>query len=206
MNSFALEAKLFSIMARTKDFDENEVLTRAMNLFWSRGYGATSMEDLVNELGISRSSLYDTYTDKHTLFIKALGNYQHMGAEKIKEIAAHPGSAKDTVKKLIELSIGGFLDGKHRKGCFLVNAGVEVAPHDKEVNNLVCRNDQEMEEVFYQVIQKGKKKGEIKNPRDARSLARFIFNTVKGLQVTSKSASHKSVVDDIIQLALSTLD
>jgi TetR/AcrR family transcriptional regulator, transcriptional repressor for nem operon len=69
MNSFAGRAKLFSIMARTKDFDEGEVLTRAMNLFWSRGYGATSMEDLVNALGISRSSLYDTYTDKHSLFI-----------------------------------------------------------------------------------------------------------------------------------------
>jgi TetR/AcrR family transcriptional regulator, transcriptional repressor for nem operon len=206
MNSFALAAKLFFIMARTKDFDENEVLTRAMNLFWSRGYGATSMEDLVNELGISRSSLYDTYTDKHTLFIKALGNYQHMSAEKIREIAAHPGPAKETVKKLIELSTDNFLGGKNRKGCFLVNAGVEVAPHDKEVNNMVCRNDQEMEEVFYQVIQKGKKKGEIKNRRDARSLARFIFNTMKGLQVTSKSASDKSFADDIIQLAISTLD
>jgi len=206
LNSFALAAKLFSIMARTKDFDENEVLTRAMNLFWSRGYGATSMEDLVNELGISRSSLYDTYTDKHTLFIKALGNYQHMSAEKIREIAAHPGSAKETVKKLIELSTVNFLAGKNRKGCFLVNAGVEVAPHDKEVNNMVCQNDQEMEEVFYQLILKVKKKGEIKNKRDARSLARFIFNTVKGLQVTSKSTSDKSFVDDIIQLAISTLD
>jgi TetR/AcrR family transcriptional regulator, transcriptional repressor for nem operon len=129
-----------------------------------------------------------------------------MGAERIREIAAQPGPAKETVKKLIELATDGFLVGKQRKGCFLVNAGVEVAPHDKEVNNLVCRNDQEMEEVFYQVIQKGKKKGEIKNRRDARSLARFIFNTVKGLQVTSKSATDKSVVDDIIQLAVSTLD
>ena len=79
-------AKLFLIMARTKDFDENEVLTKAMNLFWSRGYNATSMEDLVSGLGISRSSLYDTYTDKHTLFIKALENYQQIGYAKIQEM------------------------------------------------------------------------------------------------------------------------
>ena len=79
MDSFAVRAKLFSIMARTKDFDENEVLTKAMHLFWSKGYNATSMEDLVSGLGISRSSLYDTYTDKHTLFIKALENYQQIG-------------------------------------------------------------------------------------------------------------------------------
>ena len=193
-------------MARTKDFDENEVLTKAMNLFWTRGYSTTSMEDLVAGLGISRSSLYDTYTDKHTLFIKALENYQSINALKIQEIVSHPGPAKETIRKLIEMVTEGLLAGRQRKGCFLVNAGVEVAPHDKEVNNLVCRNDQQMEEIFYQVIQKGKKTGEIKNPRDARTLAKFIFNTIKGLQVTAKSTNDKSVFNDIILLAVSILD
>ena len=61
----------------------------------------------------------------------------------------------------------------------MVNAGVEVAPHDKEVNNLVCSNDQQMEEIFYQVIQRGKKTGEIKNPRDARTLASFFLTRLK---------------------------
>jgi TetR/AcrR family transcriptional repressor of nem operon len=206
MDSFAAQAKLFWYMARTKDFDENEVLTKAMNLFWTRGYNTTSMEDLVAGLGISRSSLYDTYTDKHTLFIKALENYQSISAVKIQEIVNHPGSAKETVLKLVEMVTEGLLTGRQRKGCFLVNAGVEVAPHDKEVNNLVCRNDQQMEEIFCQVIQKGKKTGEIKNPRDARTLARFIFNTVKGLQVTAKSATDKSVFNEIILLAVSVLD
>ena len=100
----------------------------------------------------------------------------------------------------------GLLTGRQRKGCFLVNAGVEVAPHDKEVNNLVCRNDQQMEDIFCQVIQQGKKTGEIKNPRDARTLAKFIFNTVKGLQVTAKSAADKAIFNEIILLAVSILD
>src|SRR5271154_6957199 len=123
MDSFAAEAKLFPVMARTKDFDEDVVLTRAMNLFWSRGYNATSMEDLVSGLGISRSSLYDTYTDKHSLFIKALENYQQMGYAKMHEIASHPGPAKVTIRKLIEQVTDGLLECKDRKGCFLVNAG-----------------------------------------------------------------------------------
>ena len=193
-------------MARTKDFDEREVLTKAMHLFWSRGYNATSMEDLVSVLGISRSSLYGTYTDKHSLFIKALENYLQIGFARIQEIINHPGPAKEKVKSLMELATNGVMGGKQRKGCLMVNAGVEVAPHDKEVNNLVCRNDQQMEETFYQVIQKGKENGEIKNQRDARALARFIFNTVKGMHVTSKSTSDKSVFDDIIALTVSTLD
>ncbi|MEJ0106748.1 MAG: helix-turn-helix domain-containing protein [Bacteroidota bacterium] len=59
-------------MARTKVFDEQMVLDKAMNLFWQKGYNATSAQDLVNGLSISRSSLYDTFGDKHSLFVKAL--------------------------------------------------------------------------------------------------------------------------------------
>jgi TetR/AcrR family transcriptional repressor of nem operon len=193
-------------MARTKDFDEGEVLTRAMNLFWHRGYNATSMEDLVSGLGISRSSLYDTYTDKHSLFIKALENYQQMGYLKLQEIAGQPGSAKQVIRNLLGMATEGLLAGNQQKGCFMLNAGVEVAPHDKTVNNLVRSNDQQMEGLFYQVIQKGKKNGEIKTRRDTKALSRFFLNTVKGLQVTAKSSPEKSVLDDIITLAVSTLE
>jgi TetR/AcrR family transcriptional repressor of nem operon len=193
-------------MARTKDFDENEVLTKAIQLFWHKGYNGTSMQDLVDGLGISRSSLYDTYTDKHTLFIKALESYQNTGAGKIQAIIDNSGSAKETVKRLLEFAINELLGDKQHKGCFMVNAEVEVAPHDAEVNNLVCKNDQQMEEAFYQVIQKGKDSGEIKNRQDARALARFIFNAVKGMRVTAKSITDKAVFDDIIALTVSALD
>lgn len=193
-------------MARTKDFDENEVLTSAMNVFWSKGYKATSMEDLVENLGISRSSLYDTYIDKHTLFIRALEHYQRIAFVKIQEITNSPGSARETIKKLIEHAINGISDSRKQIGCFMLNAEVEVAPHDNKVSQLVCSNDRQMEEIFYQVIQKGQKKGEIKNRQNARALARFFSNTVKGLQVTAKSTSDKSVFNDIIKLTVAMLD
>ena len=192
-------------MARTKDFDENEVLTKAIQLFWHKGYNGTSMQDLVDGLGISRSSLYDTYTDKHTLFIKALESYRNSAACRINEIINSSGSAKETVKRLLELATGDLPGDKQHKGCFMVNAEVEVAPHDKEVSDLVCRNDQQMEEAFYRVIQKGQDSGEIKNRQDARALARFIFNAVKGMRVTAKSTTEKSVFDDIIKLTISVL-
>ncbi|MGZ3874528.1 MAG: TetR/AcrR family transcriptional regulator [Mucilaginibacter sp.] len=193
-------------MARTKDFDENEVLSKAIQLFWYKGYNGTSMQDLVDSLGISRSSLYDTYTDKHTLFVKALESYQNAGAAKIQEIIQHDGSAKETVKKLLTFVSNELLGDKQQKGCFMLNAEVEVAPHDAEVNAMVCRNDKQLEEAFYQVIKKGKESGEIKNPQDALALARFLFNTVKGMRVTAKSTTDKDVFDDIIQLSVSVLD
>jgi TetR/AcrR family transcriptional repressor of nem operon len=193
-------------MARTKDFDENEVLTKAIQLFWHKGYNGTSMQDLVDGLGISRSSLYDTYTDKHTLFVKALESYQNSGAARIQEIINNSGSTKETVQKLLEMATTELLDDKQQKGCFMVNAEVEVASHDAEVSNLVCKNDQQMEEAFYQVIKKGQESGELKNQQDARALSRFIFNSVKGMRVTAKSTPDRSLFDDIIKLTISALD
>jgi TetR/AcrR family transcriptional repressor of nem operon len=193
-------------MARTKDFDENEVLSKAIQLFWHKGYNGTSMQDLVDGLGISRSSLYDTYTDKHTLFVKALESYQNTGAAQIQEIINTQRSAKETVKILLDLVTNDLLDDKQQKGCFMVNAEIEVAPHDAEVNDLVCKNYRQMEDAFYHVIQKGKDNGEIKNPQDAKALARFIFNSVKGMRVTAKSSTDKTVFDDIIALTMSALD
>jgi TetR/AcrR family transcriptional repressor of nem operon len=193
-------------MARTKDFDENEVLSKAIQIFWHKGYNGTSMQDLVDGLGISRSSLYDTYTDKHTLFVKALESYQNSGAVKIQEIIDNRGSAKATIKQLLEFVINELLCDKQQKGCFMVNAEVEVAPHDAEVNNLVCKNDQQMEDAFYLVIKKGQDNGEIEKNQDARALSRFIFNIVKGIRVTAKSTSDRAVFDDIIKLTISALD
>ena len=88
----------------------------------------------------------------------------------------------------------------------MVNAEVEVAPHDAEVNNLVCQNDQQMETAFYEVIQKGKENGEITNRQEAMVLTRFIFNAVKGMRVTAKSTTDKAVFDDIIKLTISVLN
>ena len=193
-------------MARTKDFDEQEVLAKAIELFWLKGYNGTSMQDLVDTLGISRSSLYDTYTDKHTLFVKALESYQTAGAANIQAIIANSTSAKETVKQLLELATIDLLVDPQQKGCFMVNAEVEVAPHDAEVNSLVCKNDLQMEDAFYQVIKGGQDSGELKNPQDARALARFIINTVKGMRVTAKSTADKSVFEDIIRLTVGVVD
>jgi TetR/AcrR family transcriptional repressor of nem operon len=193
-------------MARTKDFDENEVLTKAIQLFWHKGYNATSMQDLVDALGISRSSLYDTYSDKHTLFLKALESYQLAGNAKINEIVEQSIAAKETVIKLMELATNELVGDKQQKGCFLVNAEIEVAPHDQEVSKLVCQNEQQMETAFFQVIKKGQESGEIKNTQDALVLAKFIFNAVKGMQVTAKSSPDATSFSNIIKLTVAVLD
>jgi len=193
-------------MARTKDFDEDEVLKKAVNLFWLKGYNATSMQDLVDGLGISRSSLYDTYGDKLTLYIKALESYQRENTASFNNIINAGLTAKEAIRKILEMIISGLLSDLSQKGCFMVNAEVEIGTHDPEVSKVICANDQQVEDAFYVIIKKGQDAGEIKNTTDARALARFTFNTVKGIRVTSKSTNDKSVFDDIVNMTLSVLD
>ena len=193
-------------MARTKDFDEKEVLSKAVNLFWLKGYNATSMQDLVDELGISRSSLYDTYGDKHTLYLKALESYQSAGSVNFSNIVNNAPSAKMALKNLLEYILSNLVNDACQRGCFLVNAELEVAPQDEEVSKMICENYRQLEEVFYTTIKKGQDSGEISNPQDARALARFVSTTVKGMQVTSRSIKDKAVFDDVISLTLSVLN
>jgi TetR/AcrR family transcriptional regulator, transcriptional repressor for nem operon len=193
-------------MARTKDFDEDEVLAKAVSLFWYKGYNGTSMQDLVDGLGISRSSLYDTYGDKHTLFIKALESYKESATGKMCDIVTNAVSAKEAIKRLLEITTMDLVGDCEHKGCFMTNATVEVAPHDKEVSDIVCQNDQQVEDAFYKAIEKGQMSGEITSKQDARALARFIINNVKGMRVSAKSTTDKGIFDDIIKLTLSALD
>jgi len=192
-------------MARTKDFDEDEVLLKAMNLFWLKGYNGTSMQDLVDGLGISRSSLYDTYGDKHALFIRSLENYKRISTERFDKIGRETSSARDAIRKVLEYTISELIKDKDHKGCFLVNAAVEMAPHDKEVNDMLCQNDRQMGEYFYETIKKGQENGEITNVQDARVLAQFLLNGIKGIRVTSKSVTDKKLFNDLINLTMSVL-
>ncbi|WP_413670602.1 TetR/AcrR family transcriptional regulator [Mucilaginibacter sp. Mucisp86] len=193
-------------MARSKDFDEAEVLSKAVCIFWHKGYNGTSMQDLVDGLGISRSSLYDTFGDKHALYIKALDSYQKAGGSQMCDIINNTASAKEAIKKLLELTMSTLLNDEQRKGCFMVNAEIELASLDAEVKNVICRNEQQFENAVLSAIKKGQESGEIRNTQDSLALARFIMNAVRGMQVSAKATADKAFFDDIIKTTLSILD
>jgi TetR/AcrR family transcriptional regulator, transcriptional repressor for nem operon len=193
-------------MARTKDFDEAEVLNKALCLFWHKGYNGTSMQELVDHLGISRSSLYDTYADKHSLYIKSLEFYQNTSRQNMDDIAANATSAKEAITQLFTLMTAELLTDDQQKGCFIVNSEVELAPHDPEVRLIIRRNESQIEDILVAVIQKGQESGEIANKQDARAIARFIFNAVKGMRVSAKLTTDKAFFNDIIKITLSVLD
>jgi TetR/AcrR family transcriptional repressor of nem operon len=193
-------------MARTKEFDEKEVLQKAVSVFWDKGFNGTSLQDLVEGLGISRSSLYDTFGDKHQLYLKALESYKDTYNSHLCTLTLESKSARAAIAQLLAFVTNNLLNDERRRGCFMVNAGVELANHDTEVNNLVCQTEKQLQQAFFKVIEHGQANGEISKDKDALALARFLNNTVKGLQVSAKSATERLSFDDIIRVAVTILD
>ncbi len=90
-------------MARPREFERDVVLDRAMQVFWSRGYEATSIQHLVDRMGIQRGSLYDTFGDKRALFFAAINRYDRVVTAKLVAVLEEPGSGKDAIRRLFRL-------------------------------------------------------------------------------------------------------
>lgn len=193
-------------MGRTKDFNQDEVLLKAVYLFWNKGFNGTSMQDLVDGLGISRSSLYDTYGDKYQLYMKALESYKNTYGNTLSNFNTESLTAKAAVAGLLAMAANNIPDSRQPKGCFMVNAGTELAIHDTKVNELIAQTEKQVEEAFFKVISKGQAEGEISKDKDAHTLARFFNNTVKGMQVSARSTGEEKLFKDIIDIAVKVLE
>lgn len=207
-NNFAIDqiAKLFSIMARIKEFDENEVLDRAVALFWTKGYNGTSAQDIVETLGISRSSLYDTFGDKRTLFLKALQRYRTKMSGAMIQMIEQSTNAAQTIKQIFQNLVNESLDSNVPKGCFMINSTVELAPHDQEIADIIHGNAQDVEDALCAIIKKGQEAGQFTSKANPRSLARFFYNNISGLRVAARSGADKKLMADIIKHLLASLN
>lgn len=193
-------------MARTKEFNEDQALDKAVEIFWHKGYNGTSAQDLVTHLGLSRSSLYDTFGDKQKLFSKALQRYQKQGQDAIKDLLEESKDIKATLTLIFKQAVLESLEDRITKGCFMVNSAVELAMHDDEIANIVVDNRQTMEAIFSIAVKKGQESGQISTQQEARTLARFIYNNYTGIRVLARSGEKdKQVYDDILKVLFSIL-
>ncbi|KIO53323.1 TetR/AcrR family transcriptional regulator [Flavobacterium hibernum] len=193
-------------MARTKEFKEDQVLDKAIEIFWHKGYNGTSAQDLVMHLGLSRSSLYDTFGDKQKLFAQSLRRYQKNAQDQIIELFDKSENIKETLHDIFKQAVVESLDDRITKGCFMVNSSIELAMHDEEIAKIVKSNSQKMEEVFTNAVQKGQDLDQISKSNEAKVLARFIFNNYSGIRVLARTGERdKQVYDDIIKALFSVL-
>ncbi|MDL4775113.1 TetR/AcrR family transcriptional regulator [Actinomadura xylanilytica] len=192
-------------MARTKEFDPDAVLQRALELFWERGYEATSMADLVAHLGIARASLYATYGGKHELYLKALGCYLGRTDPMIIDALSQPGPALPAVRSLIERFADQSAGDPRNLGCMVVNAAVELAARDPEAARLVESSWNTLETALTSALIRARAQGELAPDKDPRRLARFLLVLFQGIRVLGRTPGESARLRDATAEALALL-
>ncbi|WP_020636945.1 TetR/AcrR family transcriptional regulator [Amycolatopsis alba] len=173
-------------MSRVKEFDVDAACEAALELFWRQGYEATSVNDLVAGLGIGKASLYATFGTKHELYLTVLNRYIARGDERFLADFAAPGPALAGVRRLIDRYLAEILDESGRKGCFVVNAAMEMMPRDPDVARVVERSWDALEMALRMALSRAKAQGELVDAVDPEELAGFLLTVLQGMRVLGK--------------------
>jgi TetR/AcrR family transcriptional regulator, transcriptional repressor for nem operon len=193
-------------MARPREFDEAKALEKAIQCFWERGYEATSMRDLETKMGISAPSLYNTYGDKHALFAQALERYLDHSARALIKRFEDSLPPKQAIRRFVEEIVKDSINDRERRGCFLVNSALEVAPHDRELGTFIADRFSEIEAFFYRSIKAAQAEGAIPRNRAAKDLARLLLGVLLGIRVLARSKPERALIEGVARPALALLD
>lgn len=180
-------------------FEADAAVDRAMDLFWLQGYAATTPQQLADELGIAKGSLYNTFESKHALFTRALRRYSEMRLAYLTELFDGPGPVRPRIQQAVTVLCG---LGEHRRGCVVVNAAAELGTSDADVTGIADDLFDKIEAVFRRAVEQGQRSGELDPTRSAASAASQIVATVIGLSVLVKArgASRRpaTVIADLV--------
>ncbi|MEZ4364106.1 MAG: TetR/AcrR family transcriptional regulator [Kofleriaceae bacterium] len=187
-------------MPRDKLFDVEEARQKAMVAFWSNGYEATSMQGLLDAMGIQRGSFYATFESKHQLLIDTLRAYDDARRATFAALA-RTRSAQEMVRELFE-RVGSEASARGgQRGCYLVNTALELAPRDAEVAAIVTRAFAETESYFKDALEQGKQRGEVSASVDSVATARALLGLLLGLRVLARSGAAAPVITSIVDQA-----
>jgi TetR/AcrR family transcriptional repressor of nem operon len=193
-------------VARPRTFEETAALDAAIGCFWRRGYEATSVRDLAAAMGISGTSLYNTFEDKHALFVRALERYMDSAARERIARLERSLPPKAAIRKFIGDVIDRSVDDPDRRGCFLINSALEVAPHDPKLGAEIAARLGEIEQFFRRMIVAGQADGTITHTRDVGDLARLLLGILLGIRVLARTNPDRALLEGMARPALALLD
>ena len=180
-----------SVAGPNKQFDRAKALDEAMQLFWEHGYEATSMQDLVNAMGINRASMYQTYGNKQALYRASLERYAMQILAHVTELLDKPGTPLTNLRDLFVHVVEQSLEGKMR-GCFINNTAVELGPHDAELAEKTRDIWMQLENVFVTRLQQAIDQQQLAAETDTRQLAQLLNTNLQGLMVKTKANSNRA--------------
>jgi AcrR family transcriptional regulator len=192
-------------MGRPKTFDTDVAICAARDVFWARGYEATSVDDLTRAMGLGRASLYHAFGDKHTLFLRALDRYTSERMSDLRRGLASAPSAREAIGNVLRGTVDGLWSDGERRGCLLVNSTTELAAVDPSVAMRAGEGFERVAAEFRSVLERGQHTGEIKLDVDVRAAGRYLAHTLNGLRLLAKTTD-RAVADEVVDLTLTLFD
>jgi TetR/AcrR family transcriptional regulator, transcriptional repressor for nem operon len=184
-------------MPRPIGFVPQEVLEKAMVVFWRHGYEATTLDELTRAMGVNRPSLYNTFGNKQDLFHASFEHYVNSVLEPaIRQLHA-PGSASQNIKAAFNAMIGDHVADTDRRGCFLLNAGLEMPNHAPQTVKRISETFLRIEEALYGAIIRAQETNEVSLQRDPRVLARALIGAMQSLNVMTRAGMDLAFVEDV---------
>jgi AcrR family transcriptional regulator len=186
---------------RPRNFDPDLVLENAMQLFWSQGYEATSLQDLLIATGLSKSSLYESFGNKQSLFEAAFTRYFNMRAAQMRERLEQADSPLGFIRGCL-LSV---LDDAQRgtpRGCMLVNVANEFSTTDPAVQSLIELATRRFRQVFECAFEQAQARGELSERQSPVALALYMHCAMSGLRTQAKSAIARKDLLTVIELVM----
>lgn len=193
-------------MVRPREFDEQQALASALQVFWEKGYEATSISDLTARMGIQRPSLYAAFGDKKELFKAALLKYSQLSYTYVQNKLRSKETAREGIRSYIQGIVEGSSGTDADLGCFCVNTMVELAPHDQSLAQITREYQIRLSTLLQETIELGVRSGELSINLNAAAVARALTVSAIGLSVTMKSPPDRSFVDQAIEELLTLLD
>lgn len=193
-------------MARPREFDADAALDRVMEAFWSKGYEATSLDDLCEVTGLSRSSLYAAFGSKRALLLRSIERYAQRRSPNLTAVLEGPRPIREAVADLAAQFIDLIVAGPGRRGCFLGNCAAELPRSDRGAMAQVREGLESTEGAFREALARAKARGELKADADIAAIARFLTAGFQGLRLIGKANPNRAVLEDIARTMLRCLD
>jgi TetR/AcrR family transcriptional repressor of nem operon len=194
------------VAGRPREFETEEILDRAMLVFWERGYDATSMSDLTEALGLGRQSLYGAFGDKRELFLKCLERYMEQVLQKgIIDVLDAPGSPLGNVRRVLD-TWEAYAKGADFRGCLLGHSLTELGMRDPKIDEIMVKKLDRLTSAFARTLERAQNERELRKSADPKSMARSLVAFAQGAAVVCKVWRDPDTVHDTMIGAFAILE
>lgn len=192
-------------MPKVKQFNKEKVLEVASAIFHQKGYNGTSIDEILKATGLSRSSLYDSFKDKHTLYLQALEFYKTAEKNGYDTVDQKKLNGLEKIEYLFKEVVNHLVNHPDDNGCLMVNAAAEMSKRCEKTAQVICNNKESVQELFTTWLTDAQESKAIKLSKPPKSYSPFLFNALCGLKVLSQSGASRAELNNVVKVTMDAL-